>query len=217
MIAGIVLMMTLVGFLPVITNADEGTPARGPPLKTGSILADEVWNADVRVRNATIVDGVTVTVQAGVTIYMEPGTSMYIDGNMTFAGTAQNRIEVRCSFSFGEWHTIQINSTGKVDMQNVTIKDTDDGNTPLIHYGQGSVFKNIELEAGWQGLYLAGKGGDHVSNVKVYDAFYFCVVIIGNTDPIYIRNITTLNSGSGAFGFQFSAGAVIDDVTSFNH
>ena len=210
-------LLVLAGSLPMITNADDGPSTRFPVLKTGSIASDEIWSEDVLVLNATINSGVKVTVQAGVTVYMGPLSSLNVDGELVIAGTVEEKVEIRCLSDGAEWRSIEISSSGKVDLQNVTITDTLDSNTPLIQNGLPSYFKNIELEGGHQGIWFAGEGGDQIFNMKVYNSSDYCVVLLNSNDPINIQNLTTMNSGLSSVLMQNYAGCEINGMTAYNH
>ncbi|MCK5772329.1 MAG: hypothetical protein KAH57_00935 [Thermoplasmata archaeon] len=203
--------------LPLITNADEGPPTRFPVLKTGSITSDEIWSEDVFVVNVTIHPNVKVTVQAGVTVYMDQLTSLYLHGELVIAGTVEEKVEIRCLPDSGEWRSIEIGSTGKVDLQNVTITDTSNDNTPVINNGLPSHFNNVELEGGYQGIFFSNEGGDHIRNLKVYNATNFGVVLVNTVNPIHISNLTTNSSQWGSVGMDNSAGCNINGLTASNH
>ena len=217
-ISVVAVLLLMAGLMPLFTSVGgDGIPVRAPPLKVGLITSDETWDVDVLVKNVTVANGATITVGPDVTVYMEPNTKLFVEGKLIVEGTSEGRVLFRCSEAGNTWDAVQINSTGYTIIQNTTFIETDNTNTPFIHYGTASVFENFEVEGGFQGVYFQNPGGDIISGLKVYKATMYSLVLKNSLEPIIIRDLASENSSAGVFALESSKGCDIDRVTAYNH
>ena len=204
------------GHFSFTSDAGSAPPSRAPPEKSGTISGFEVWDEDVIVNYVTIASGGRVTIKASVTVYMVPDCVFTVSGELIVQGIAGGEVTFMSSTVGQEWKSIEVNPTGRIDIQNATFMNTVDSYTPIVQNGYPSVLKNIRLEGGWQGIWLDGSGGDVLENIEVHDTMEHSFVLVNSHFPNVFRNITVRNAGKGGMTLETSAGCEVDGFKAFD-
>jgi parallel beta-helix repeat protein len=119
---GLGVMLILAGFagmMNLVSENAEGTDVSGLQYDG----AGGPWNLTgspyIVTGNVIIPAGQTLTIEPGVVVKFNGFHGLFIDGNLSAAGTQGNRITItsnKTSPADGDWDTIKVNSTGRVEI-----------------------------------------------------------------------------------------------------
>jgi parallel beta-helix repeat protein len=186
------------------------------------ITADATWDlagspyyieGDVYVENAA-----DLIIEAGVEVRFNGSYSLCIgNGTLTAIGDASNKIWFTSNFSspgVGNWESIKVNSTGRIDLNycNITY-----GNYAIdIDQSQNNSIQNSEIIINYQGFRVSLSSNTTIINNNVSDNSYTGIFIRECTDSKIENNIVYSNSWNGVHIYASSDISVINNTVDDN-
>jgi hypothetical protein len=149
-------------------GGDDDGDVPPPTGITGSITSDQTWSgAQQIVGNATIEDGVTVTVTAGAAIEVKDGLTLRVKGTLRVEGTEANKVTFLPTADALTWAGIVADSGGAVSL--AYVEGTDVATLVYCHEGATCDLDHVVFDSLGKALVAEGIATmtkSHISKVQ---------------------------------------------------